>query len=163
MMREINTLYHSRESANMLIKHLYSVEKTNMLYHKVLANRVRDGRLKRLFVEQLLPAVETKKQSLYLIIRLMDLHPHEGSTAGINGIMDECFQEIEDMENEELVDDIILHTMVVLLHYELGNYRMLLSYLRNVDLDFQITTIEDILEREEHILDLLMDTLKIEQ
>jgi ferritin-like metal-binding protein YciE len=147
----------------MLIQHLYSVEKTNILYHKVLANRVQDGRLKRLFVEHLLPAIERKKQSLHLIIRLMDLHPHDRSTAGINGIMDECFQEIEDMENEELVDDIILHTLVVLLHYELGNYRMLLSYLQNVDLDFQITVIEDILVREEHILDLLMDTLKIEE
>lgn len=159
---KVNSLCSSRQSAITLINNLYSMEKTNMLYHKVLAHKVGDGWLKKLFSERLLPSIQKKKDALYLIIRLMDLNHREANTLGINGIMSECFQEIEDMANEDRVDEIILQTLVSLLHYELGNYRMLLSYLRNIDIDFKVGVVKEIIRREEYNLHLLLEALKAE-
>lgn len=157
-----NTLCSSRQSAIKLINQLYGVEKTSILYHQVLRNKVQDGWLKNFMLKQLLPSIQKKKETLYLFSRIMDLKPQEASSLGINGIMNECFREIEDMGNEERVDDIILQTLVVILHYELGNYRILLSYLQNLDIDFKVFILQEIIQRDEHHLDTLLAALKVD-
>lgn len=157
-----STLCSSRQSAMKLINHLHGVEKTSTLYHEVLSNKVQDRWIKSVLLEQLLPSIQKKKETLYLFLRIMDLHPQDTDTSGINGIMNECFREIEDMGNEGRVDDIILQTLVVILHYKLGNYRILLSYLQNLDIDFKVFILQEIIQRDEHHLDTLLAALKLD-
>nr|WKN34614.1 DUF892 family protein [Tunicatimonas sp. TK19036] len=140
------------------IQQLYSTEKQCLMYLKVLAYKLTNLYWKDVLWE-LLPLTHQKIKQLHRLQTIVQGASETVNTAGINGIVSEGFEQMKSVENSELKDALIVHTLILLNHYKLGSYRILLTYFQFLRRENEANIVQTILAQEEGTLSKLMRIL----
>ena len=140
----MNTLCHYRELVIRQVSHQYKVETQCRMYLSVLAHKADAPALKKI-CRTALSATRTRIKVLRGLLSSMNALSETGSVIGVNGILREGFQRIDQASDAERKDAVILQTLIASYHYKVGNYQIVLRYLQALDWEFEVHIVQSLL------------------
>ncbi len=148
----------SLKLAATLVNLLIKVEKQSINYLEVLAHKADSPQLKT----QLISFISGNRKKIKHLRQLpdqMNLAVEVGSIDGAKSIISEGFQLMEKYPSSTYRDGTILHTAILLSHYKLGKYRLLLRHCQLLKKEYEAYLIQASMAEEEAILARLMKLL----
>ena len=157
----VNTPCHYRELAIDQMSHQHKVEEQCLLCLEVLLHKAYEPSLRQTIAFSMTDA-RLRTNTLRALLLSIGAPNRTGSTAGVNGILKEGFQRIEQETNTVRRDAIILQTIVLLHQYRLGNYRIIITYFRTLDWNYEAHLLQNLLADAEVTLSQLTELLTAE-
>ena len=90
--------------------------------------------------------------TLHYLMEELLLSPTDTGSEGLRGIFREAFYMIEDTEDDELVDEMMIFSLIQAAYFKLSYYQHILDLFRQKGLKLYIQRIEDIISVEEEAI-----------
>lgn len=152
------TIHQYHELALKQLGILKNSELQLTTFLEVMKNKASDSILKLLIHEN--------RQNTRIRFRCLEkISPQEpaefttGPVEGINGIIKEGFDLLEKESDPVLIDAVILHILLLMSYYKLGNYHSVLLYFTPLEFKEESKLIDQAFKLEEYSLQEISDTM----